>query len=370
MTARIAGSVCDVTGAVIVKADIEARNDDTGETRSTTTNQTGEYTLSSLRPGAYVVTISAPGFSAAKYSNVQTEIGRTVELRSVLKVAKAASEITVPETPPLVPESAEIATPIGLKTLSAMPLPTRNFLQLAALAPGVSMPLTDNSSLGRNTPNFSVNGARTSQNNLRINGIDANDISAHDFASVAIPAPETISEMVVKTSMYDASVSGAGGYIELITRAGTNSLHGAFYRYFRDTALNANDPNLKAVDLSRPVLRRNVYGATVGGPLKKNRAFFFLSYQGTRETNGATDQSLYKSVLIAPVPAGTPGLTDDRSESALLKDFRPILPPGTTSIDPTALALLNAKLPDGRFLIPTPQEDGRVTGTAPSTYHE
>jgi len=168
----------------------------------------------------------------------------------------------------------------------------------------------------------------------------------------------------------DASVSGAGGYIELITRAGTNFLHGAFYGYFRDTALNANDPNLKAVDLSRPVLRRSVYGATVGGPLKKNRAFFFLSYQGTRETNGATDQSLYKSVLIAPVPAGTPGLTDDRSESALLKDFRPILPPGTTSIDPTALALLNAKLPDGRFLIPTPQEDGRVTGTAPSTYHE
>jgi len=370
MTARIAGSVCDVTGAVIVKADIEARNDDTGETRSTTTNQTGEYTLSSLRPGAYVVTISAPGFSAAKYSNVQTEIGRTVELRSVLKVAKAASEITVPETPPLVPESAEIATPIGLKTLSAMPLPTRNFLQLAALAPGVSMPLTDNSSLGRNTPNFSVNGARTSQNNLRINGIDANDMTAHDFAAVAIPAPESISDVVMKTSMYDASVTGAGGSVELVTQSGTNSLHGSIYGYFRDTGLNANDPNLKAVALGRPILDRSVYGATFGGPIRKDRAFFFVSYQGTRETNGATDQTLYKSVLIAPVPEGAAGLTDDRSEAGLLAGFQPILPQGTTFIDPTALALLNARLPDGSFLIPTPQQDGRVTGTAPSTYQE
>jgi len=215
-----------------------------------------------------------------------------------------------------------------------------------------------------------VNGARTSQNNLQINGIDANDISAHDFASVAIPAPESISELVVKTSMYDASATGAGGSVQVLTKSGTNSPHGSVYEYFRDTGLNANDPNLKVTGLARPVLRRNVYGATFGGPIRKDRTFFFGSYQGTRDSNGATDQSLYKSVLIAPVPEGTPGLTDDRSEAALLTNFRPILPSGTIAIDPRALALLNAKLPDGRFLIPTPQQDGRVTGTAPSTYRE
>ena len=94
--------------------------------------------------------------------------------------------------------------------------------------------------------------------------------------------------------------------------------------------------------------------------------FYFLSYQGTRETNGATDQSLYKNVLIAP------GLTDDRSEATLLNTFHPTLTDGTSiqSIDPVALNLLNAKLPDGKWLIPTPQADGRVTGTVPSTYNE
>jgi hypothetical protein len=170
--------------------------------------------------------------------------------------------------------------------------------------------------------------------------------------------------------MYDATVTGAGGSVQLVTQSGTNSLHGSIYGYLRNTALNANDPNLKAVGLGRPLLDRSVSGAAFGGPVRKDRAFFFVSYQGTRETNGATDQSLYKSVLIAPVPEGAEGLTDDRSETALLAGFWPILPLGTTSIDPTALALLNARLPDGSFLIPTPQQDGRVTGTSPSSYRE
>src|SRR5207253_2858313 len=106
-------------------------------------------------------------------------------------------------------------------------------------------------------------------------------------------------------------------------------------------------------------MRRNVYGAALGGPLRKNKAFFFVSYQSTREANGATDQSLYKSVLIAP------GLTDDRSTATLMNIF------GVASIDPISLQLLNLKLPDGQFLIPTPQNaEGRVTGTTLSTYHE
>ena len=130
--------------------------------------------------------------------------------------------------------------------------------------------------------------------------------------------------------------------MQLVTRTGTNSVHGDVYEYFRDSALNANDPNLKAVGLVRPVLHQNIYGMTLGGPIRKNRAFFFGSYQGTRAANGATEQSLYKSVLIAD------GLTDDRSETTLLNNFQSVLPVGTSSIDPTALALLNAKLPDGK----------------------
>src|SRR5438445_13120421 len=121
----------------------------------------------------------------------------------------------VTDTPPLLQSSsAEIGMFLESSTLSAVPLPTRTFPQLAALAPSVSMPLTDNRAIGRNSVNFSVNGARNGQNNLQINGVDANDISAHDFYSVAIPAPESISEVAVKTSMYDASVGGAGGSVD------------------------------------------------------------------------------------------------------------------------------------------------------------
>lgn len=370
-TARIIGKVRDTTGAVIVKAEVVAQSGATGEKQTTFTDGGGDYVITSLSPGTYQISVTAPGFSPALYSDIHAGIGRTVTLNAALKIASATSGVTVTDTPPLVQSTnAEISTLIDSWTLAAMPLPTRNFLQLAAVAPGVSMPLTDNSTLGRNSPNFSVNGARTSQNNLQINGIDANDISAHDFASVAIPAPETIDELIMKTSMYDASVTGAGGSFQLITKSGTNLLHGSIYEYLRNTGLNANDPNLSRVGLARPLLRRNIYGAALGGPIRKDHAFFFASYQGTRETNGATGQSLYKSVLIAPMPEGTAGLTNDRSEATLLANFQPILPPGTASIDHTAVALLNAKLPDGRFLIPTPQQDGRVTGTAASMYRE
>jgi hypothetical protein len=366
-TARIAGTVRDAHGAAIVGAEVLARNLATGEMRTTASDDTGSYVLPSLTPGSYQLTVTAHGFAPARFSDLRAGISGTTTVNAVLKVAGAVTEVTVSDAPPLIQSaSSEIGLALDAPMLAAVPLPTRNFLQLAALAPGVSIPLTNNSTIGRNTPNFSVNGARPSQNNLQINGVDANDISAHDLTAVAIPAPESIAEFVIQTSMYDASVGGAGGSVQVVTKSGSNALHGNVYEYFRNTALNANDPNLKAVALGPPVLRRNVYGATLGGPLRRDRAFYFTSYQGTREANGATDQSLYKSVLIAD------GLTDDRSEATLLRTFHPVLDDGlpATAINPVALALLNLKLPGGQLLIPTPQQNGRVTGTAVSRYHE
>ena len=358
-TARIAGTVRDIQAAVVANAEVTAENASTGEKRTIATDALGDYVFASLSPGTYQVTVSARGFSTALFSGVQAGIGDTLTINAVLKIAGTTAEVTVNDLPSLVQSrSPQVGIEIDERALEAAPLPTRNSLQLVTLTSGVSMPLTNNTAIGRNTPNFSMNGARTSQNNLQINGIEANDISAHDLAAVAIPAPESISDFVVQTSMYDASVGGAGGSVQVATRGGTNLLHGAVYEYSRNSALNANDPNLKAAGLERPVLRQDVYGATLGGPIRKNQAFFFLSYQGTRATNGATDQSLYKSVLIAP------GLTDDRSAATLMSTF------GAATIDPISLQLLNLKSPNGKFLIPTPQADGRVTGTAPSTYHE
>src|SRR4029434_6620715 len=144
---------------------------------------------------------------------------------------------------------------------------------------------------------------------------------------------------------------GAGGNVQAVTRSGSNDFHGAGYEYFRNDALNANNPFLKAADVKRPTLESNIFGGLLGGPIKTDRSFFFISYQGMRQNNGASDNSLTSSVFVAK------GLTDDRSEQTLLATFRPQRHDGqpATSIHPAALALLNIKLPGGGFLIPTPQ---------------
>lgn len=128
------------------------------------------------------------------------------------------------------------------------------------------------------------------------------------------------------------------------------------YEYFRNDALNANNPFLKAAGVARPELKRNVYGGTIGGPIKKDRIFFFGSYQGTKERNAASPINSLSSNILT-----TPGLTDDRSAPTLLATFQPTSAAGVpvTTIDPTALALLNFRLPKGQYLIPTPQVNGR-----------
>jgi hypothetical protein len=369
-TGRIAGQVRDVQGAVIVNVVIQVENTATGEKRASASDTSGNYVVAFLSPGLYELDLSSPGFATGRFNSLRVGANQITTVNVVLSVASASFKVTVSDTPPLIQsDGPQLATELEAKTVSNLPLPTRNFLQLATLAPGVSVELTNNSAIGRNSPDFYVNGARSEQNNLQINGVNANDIYGHDFAAVPIPAPESIEEVVVQTSMYDVSLKSAGGAnIQVTTKSGTNQVHGSLYDYLRNDALNANDANLKAAGVGRPALRRQVYGATLGGPIRKDRAFYFLSYQGTRETNGATDQSIYKSVLIAQ------GLTDDRSEATLLSTFQPKQPGSitpATSINPISLALLNAKLPGGQYLIPTPQQDdGRVTGTAASTYHE
>jgi hypothetical protein len=366
---QITGTVRDIQGRAIPNASILAVMPATGEKQKALTNDSGNYVLLALSPGNYELTITAPGFATSQFLAIHVPVGDTAVVHAVLQIAQVSTQIAVNEIPPLIRTGdAQLATTLDERSLSALPLATRNFLQALALSPGVSTFLTDNSAVGRNSPNVSVNGARASQNSFQLNGTDAASNFDHDAALVAVPAPESIEEVSIRTSLYDASLgSAAGAQIQVVTKSGSNQIHGTLYEYFRNDALNANDPNLKAVDVPRPILRRNVFGGTLGGPLRKDKLFYFISYQGTRDRNGATDQSLYRNVLIAP------GLSDDRSESTLLATFHPTLPDGTPapSINPVSLNLLSAHLADGKFLIPTPQTaDGRVSGTAVSTYQE
>ncbi|HET7114109.1 MAG TPA: carboxypeptidase regulatory-like domain-containing protein, partial [Pyrinomonadaceae bacterium] len=364
---RITGSIRDPNGAVIVGAEGTVTSIATAEERKFKTDDSGSYTVSTLAPGMYRMTVTANGFKKTEIESIQVFLTESVQFDLRLEVGTRSEQVTVRMGPLNRTEGPQMGRVVDSRAVAELPLATRNFLQILALSPGTVASLPDNNELGRNSQAISVNGARGTQNNFEINGIDANELVFNRSTWVAVPAPETIQEFKVQTSLYDATFGrGAGGSVQTITRSGTNEFHGALYEYFRNDALNANNPFLKAASVPRPVLKRNVFGALLGGPLKSDKAFFFASYQGTRERNGASDSSLTSSILIAR------GLTDDRSQQTLLAALRPRFPNGlpATSIHPVALALLQTRLPGGQFLIPTPQADGRYSGSAISTYRE
>ncbi len=363
-TGRIAGIVKDQNGAVIVGAEVTVVSKATGDERKVGTDKEGNYTVPLLPPGMYRVRVAANGFNATVFDNVQVVITETTPVNAngphALPVAGVIVDPVEVRIAPLIQrDGPQLGRVVDSRAVSELPLATRNFTQLLGLSPGTSVDLADNTALGRNPQNISVNGARTTQNNYQLNGVDANNIRNNNTQRISVPAPETIQEFKVQTSLYDATFGrSGGGNIQAITKSGSNDFHGAAYEYFRDTALNANNPFLKAAGVKRPVLNRNIFGGFLGGPIRRDRAFFFVSYQGTRERNGASLNSLSSGVLIAP------GLTDDRSEQTLRRTFN------VPVVNPIALALLNVKLPSGQFLIPTPQADGRYSGSAISTYRE
>jgi hypothetical protein len=365
-TGRIAGTVKDETGARIVGAQVTITSNATAEQRKVTSDDQGNYSVPLLSPGTYLVKITATGFAPASFVPVLVIITETT-------IADAEMVLAGPDTVSIEIDSLlhrdgpQLGRVVDARAVSGLPLATRNFTQLLALSPGTVTGLPDHTSLGRSSQNISVNGARVTQNDFEINGVDANNLATNAAASIAVPAPETIYEFKVQTSQYDATFGrGGGGNIQVVTRGGSNSLHGTAYEYFNNDSLNANNSFLKAASVARPVLQRNVFGGMLGGAIKHNRAFFFGSYQGTRERNGGSQNSLSSGVLIAS------GLTDDRSQPKLLATFKPQLPNGSfaTSINSVALALLNARLPDGSLVIPTPRPDGHYSGSAISIANE
>ena len=368
-TGAIAGTVRDPSGAVVTGAKVGARSRATDYQRIVTTSESGEFLIPLLPPGDYEVSVESSGFRKAVFSNVTVRVTETASITPILIVGVATESVSVTSGTSLIQtEGPQLGRVIGSSTISALPLATRNFTQILTLSPGASSYLPDSTGVGRNTQLISVNGARVMQNNFEVNGVDVNSIGTNGPIMLPVPAPESIQEFKVQTALYDAAFGrSAGGSVQMLTKDGSNNVHGTAYEYFGNDVLNANNPFLKAVGIKRPVLRRNTFGVTWGGPLKRDRAFLFASYQGARERNGASIiNSVSSNVLIAP------GLTDDRSAATLLGTFKPKLSNGqpATSIDRSALALLNAKLPTGHFLIPTPRADGHYSGSAVSRFDE
>src|SRR5258708_4447033 len=357
----ITGTVTDPAGSVVPLAEIKVTNAASGDSRTTASTNNGAYLVALLPPGNYRVEVSKPGFKLSSFPNITVNVTETQSLNVRLDVGAVSEQVTVASDAELLQTtSAALGRVTDERMVVELPLSTRNFTQIVGLNPGVSQDVNNATDLGRGSggmSNFSTGGGPVKDNNYQMDGVGTNDIqnSGSFSGGVAIPNPDTIQEFRVLTNQYDASYGrDAGANINVITKTGTNQIHGSAWEFLRNDKLNANDFFFNRQGTPRPTLKQNQFGGTVGGPVIKDKLFFFGSYQGTRQGNGVS--------VSFSTSFGTPPLTDDRSRAGLGKVFAGqkgtvgVISADGSNISPQALALLNLKLPSGQYAIPSPQK--------------
>src|SRR5467141_2968795 len=384
-TGAIAGRVSDPSGASVAGAAVVIDSEATGEERDLTTDAEGYFSVPFLTPGNYDLTVRTPGFKPFVLKSVQVQITEVSRLKIQLTISGAKEQITVSADPPLLQtENATLGRVIGQQTNVDLPLVNRNYTEILGLTAGINTDIVDATQLGAGSQEIRANGARSGDNNFMMNGVDANSYGANmteatppSGGGLAIPAPDSIQEFKVQNSLYDAQYGrGGGANVNVETRSGTAEFHGNAYYFGRNEALDANNFFANATGVPRGEFRRHQPGGTLGGPLPwaRKRAFFFVSYQATRDVNAASLASSVRSLSLPPIPttrtpvalgavfAGQTGLFGGAAVA-----------PDGSNINPVALKLLNAKNPDGTFVIPSPQTLGsgvNYTAVVPGHYNE
>jgi hypothetical protein len=297
---RILGRVADPTGAFLGKVKVTLTNQATAISHSVLTNDTGDYNFVEVVPGTYTVQFELTGFKKNVQKNVIVDINQVITLNSTLQIGAAQEVVDVTsEAPQVDTTSTQLGAVINDRSVNELPLNSRDTYQFLQLQPGVQAQLGNgNGSLfygSQDTGSVSVNGGRTRANNFNVDGGDAND----QFVNLPTiqPTPDSVAEFRVLTNTFDAEYGrNSGSVVNVITKSGSNSLHGDIYEYFRNTVLDAKNYFDTA---GRPQWNQNQFGGTLGGPVKKDRSFFFVSYEGRRVREGITGQSVV-------VPTGTP----------------------------------------------------------------
>ena len=295
-TGTISGLVSDQSGAVMPGVTIEVTNTDTNQTRSAVTGSDGFYTVPLLQPGPYNVRATLPGFRATLREGVRVTVESTARVDLALSVGSLEESIRVTADAPLVEtSSATLGIVIDEKKVAELPLNGRNFTQLGTLLPGVVAPPpalggqagdATPGGFGATTSGFSVNGMRNQSNNFLLDGASNNDTFNTGF--VLRPPPDAIQEFKILTHSYSAEYGrSAGSVVNVVTKAGTNVPHGAAWIFNRDDALQARN-YFAPSDQPKPKLQQNQFGASVGGPLLRDRLFGFGYYEGHRNTSGET----------------------------------------------------------------------------------
>ncbi len=414
----ITGTVTDASGAVIPLAKVTIVGDQTQLTRTQQTSETGRYGFVNLPIGNYTITVTRDGFQSWNIPSIQVQANRTATVDASLKVGNVGESITVEESPLINAVDTTNGYVMDKEELEEVPLPTGSFTGYVMLSPGVNeeLPAGTGANAGLGNQPVWANGQRDTSNTFLLNGVDAKNIfngkttsqvtssrvvnetgvstssalsalpvqsSASIYLavgeSIPTPAPESIQEVRVNTSMYDAQQgSTSGAHIDMSTGSGTNSIHGQAYVHRGTNWLNADpyffnaDPNIPASE-KNPSLHRYSAGGTVGLPIVKNKLFFYGSYQHTH----ASDEEIGISRPTVP-----PGLTDDRSLAGLaavgnannlagplgLGDttISPMFStaPFSGAINPIAYTLFNYKFPNGQYLIPSANPNAIALNTS------
>ena len=284
---QITGVIADPSGSGIVGANVTVSNQQTGVQIKSVTNSDGNYTVTSLVPGVYQVVASKAGFQSLTQTGIQLDVSQTARIDITLQLGQVNQQVEVKASGVLLQtESAAIGNVVPQSGVVDLPLNGRNYLQLATLVPGTSSAGIGQQSFGLPTNNLNVNGMRSSATAYVIDGADV--MEQFNSGTPYTPPPDAIQEFRVETNNMTAQYGGGGAILNVVLKSGTNKFHGVAYDFLRNNALDAR--NFFAA--TNPELRQNQFGAALGGPIKRDKLFFFVDYQGTRIRDGQTFNSV------------------------------------------------------------------------------
>jgi hypothetical protein len=302
-TADILGTVSDSGGAVLPNAKVSVQSLATNEVKTATTNASGDYIFNLMQPGQYTITVEAPSFKKSVV-NLTVSAGDRARANVELQVGDVAQAVEVQaQSPALQSDSATLTTVLASQSVQDLPLNGRNFVTLVQGTVGVYAGPSNSILSGtrpderRQTANIIANGQNETFNNQMIDGMDNNE--REQFTLLMRPSIDMIQEIKVDTNTYPAEVGRAGGaVINLLTKSGTNNFHGGVYEYLRNDKLNANDFFANLSGIPRPKYRQNQFGGSIGGPIRKDKTFFFADVEALRIVQGVPTGLIYTPTLF------------------------------------------------------------------------
>ena len=358
----LTGQVVDPSGAAVPGVTVTATNPATGESRVAVTNAVGTYQLNGLPLGTYTIAYTLQGFKTTTRAGILVEAAVPRAVNVTLEIGGLTEVVKVEGASPILNTSTPtISRRLGGEEITSVPTSTRNFTHLLTATAGISadLPPVGSNDTGAISP--SVNGTKQTSNSVLYNGVDITSMLSNTgtLDEGLSPAPETIDEVKLQTSLYDASTGrSGGGNFQIVTRAGSNTLSGSAYSFGQNERFNSNDFFFDKNGIDKPRMRRVESGFTLGGPLRRNRAFFFGSFQYTDATSGYVPTASSRAVLPAAL-ALIDGARTAENIVAAFSQLNPNFGLRPQDISPLALGILNTRNPiTGDFLVPAPTGPG------------